>query len=181
MSFPSAFLGWSGMFGSLGEYIAKVNSLVVVRLAGTLANCMKAENEFCSLCGCMLHRSGEYATPTLRGRSHATKHHYVPERFFGRSMNRKGSRREGIFTECPWEHEGETAVYCYECHEELLHNPVLLPEDVAAFAALVKARGFAEDKKPEGREKIGGRIILLHEVIVAGLKALSEGSKVGLL
>jgi len=137
-------------------------------------NFMRNENELCALCGCTLHRSGEYATPTRQGRSHATKHHFVAERFFGRSTNRRGLQREGIFTVCPWEHEGETAVYCYECHEELLHNPVLLPEDIAAFAALVKARGFAEDKKPEGREKISGRIRLFHEVIAAGLQVLSE-------
>jgi len=141
---------------------------------------MNAENELCGICGCVLHRSGEYATPTLQGRSHATRHHFVPERFFGRSANRKGPKREGIFAECPWAHEGETAVYCYECHEELLHNPVLLPGDIATFAALVKAWGFAEDKKPADREKIAGRIRLLHEVIVAGLQVLSERSKGGL-
>ena len=36
---------------------------------------------YCAICGCRLHRGGEYATPTTEGRSQATKHHYVAERF----------------------------------------------------------------------------------------------------
>jgi hypothetical protein len=130
--------------------------------------------EKCALCSCQLHRSGEYATPTLMGRSHATEHHFVPERFFGRSTNRRGTQRKGIYACCPWGYEGKKEVYCYECHEELLHNPVLLPEDVAAFANLVRNRGLDEITKPESREKIGGRIELLHEVISAGLKTLNQ-------
>ena len=40
----------------------------------------------------MLHRDGDYAKPNIKGRSHATKHHYVAERFFGRSSNREASK-----------------------------------------------------------------------------------------
>jgi len=108
----------------------------------------------------------------VAGRSHASKHHFVPERLFGRSANRRGTKREGVFSTCPWSHEGETGAYCYDCHEELLHNPVLLPEDVRAFAELVKRRNLHEDLKPEHKDKIAGRIMLLHEVIAVGLKAL---------
>jgi hypothetical protein len=129
--------------------------------------------EFCSICGCAVHRSGEYASPTILGRSHATRHHFIAERFFGRSTNRRGSKREGLFSSCPWGYERATAVYCYECHEELLHNPVLLPEDIQALAELVKQRNLDEESKPEHREKIAGRIILLHDVISMGLKVLS--------
>jgi hypothetical protein len=75
---------------------------------------------------------------------------------------------------CPWGYEGKKEVYCYECHEELLHNPVLLPQDVAAFADLIRRKGLDENTKPESREKIGGRIELLHEVISAGLKTLDQ-------
>jgi hypothetical protein len=134
--------------------------------------------ERCAICACQLHRSGEYATPTIAGRSHATEHHYVAERFFGRSKNRRGTKRDGIFEVCPWGYEGKAQAYCYECHEELLHNPVLLPDDVAAFARLVQARGLAEDHKPETREKLAGRITLMHDVISAGLKALLEQADV---
>lgn len=134
--------------------------------------------ERCAICGCQLHRSGEYATPTVAGRSHATEHHYVAERFFGRSTNRRGTKRERIFAECPWGYEGKVQAYCYECHEELLHNPVLLPDDVSAFARLVRIRDLAEDQKPEDRKSLAGRVMLMHDVISAGIKVMLQGAPV---
>ena len=128
--------------------------------------------ELCGICGCELNRSGNYATPTAEGRSHATAHHYVAERFFGRSANRKGDQRTPIFDTCPWGVEGEKAVFCYECHEELLHNPVFLPDDLEGFAELVEDRGLAESTKSDSRAKHAGRIELLHEVIARGIEAL---------
>jgi hypothetical protein len=133
---------------------------------------MTRDQERCAICGCQLHRSGEYATPTVAGRSHATEHHYVAERFFGRSANRQRTKRAGIFEVCPWGYERKTEVYCYECHEELLHNPVLLPNDVSAFSELVRARGLNEDDRPEDRSKLAGRIMLFQQVISVGLKTL---------
>jgi HD superfamily phosphodiesterase len=130
--------------------------------------------ERCEICGCKIHRNGEYAKPTIPGRSHATKHHHVAERFFGRSKNRPGTTREAIFNRCPWGAEGSTSVFCYECHEELIHNPVLLESDIRILANLVKATGFAEDEKSEDRNKIAGRIKLLHRVIETGLKEMTE-------
>jgi len=67
-------------------------------------------------------------------------------------------------------------VFCYECHEELVHNPVLLPEDVAQFAELVKQRGLSEKIKTESREPIAGRVALFHEVIARGLASLRNES-----
>jgi hypothetical protein len=129
----------------------------------------------CAICGCQLHRTKDtYARPTVAGRSHATKHHYVAERFFGRSTNRPGTLTDGIFSSCPWGHEGESEIFCYECHEELLHNPVLLPEDISRFAALVKRRGFSEQEKTESRSPIAGRVALFHEIIACGLTAILE-------
>lgn len=75
---------------------------------------------------------------------------------------------------CPWGHEKESKVFCFECHEELLHNPILLPGDIAQFAELVKLRGLEEDQKPRSREKIAGRVVLFHEVIARGLEVLRE-------
>jgi hypothetical protein len=133
-------------------------------------------NERCAICGCQLHRTRDtYARPTLEGRSHATSHHYVAERFFGRSSNRRGTKTEGMFPACPWGHERESVVFCYECHEELVHNPVLLPEDISRFAELVKQRGLAEEVKPDSRELIAGRVALFHEVIACGLASLLTG------
>ena len=134
--------------------------------------------EHCAICGCRLYRERcTYARPTIEGRSHATKHHFVPERFFGRSSNRKGTNTEGLFEICPWGQEGKTEVFCYECHEELLPNPVLLPQELESFAKLVRARGLAEDQKPKDRTKIAGRILLFHEVIARGLAAVSAESE----
>ena len=134
-------------------------------------------DEACAICGCRLHRTGTYATPTTEGRSHATKHHFVAERFFGRSSNRRGTKTEGLFTSCPWGREGESEVFCYECHEELLHNPVLLPDDISALAELVRMRGLSESIKTEDRSRIAGRVLLLHEVFARGLKSLREEGK----
>lgn len=131
--------------------------------------------EACVICGCKLHRDGEYAKPTVKGRSHATEHHYVAERFFGRSANRPRTVREPIFKDDDWKSgEKKTAVYCYECHEELIHNPVFLPENISDFATLVHDRGLAETEKTDDRSKLAGRIRLLHEVIEAGLAALKK-------
>ena len=77
-------------------------------------------NEKCGICGCKLRRGGDYAKPTVRGRLHATRHHHIAERFFGRSSNRRGTKRAAIFSKCPWNAEGTTSVFCYECHEELI-------------------------------------------------------------
>ena len=132
-------------------------------------------SERCAICNCILHRKPDtYGRPTVEGRSHATEHHFVAERFFGRSKNRRGTKTEGVFASCPWSQEGESTVFCYECHEELLHNPVLLSLDITAFAALVRGRGLDEEHKPEDRQKLAGRIKLFHEVITKGIAALSQ-------
>jgi hypothetical protein len=129
-------------------------------------------DEKCELCGCDLHRKGGYAKPTVKGRSHATKHHYVAERLFGRSKNRPGTTRTAIFEPSQWQVERKTAIFCYECHEELIHNPVFLPEDVKAFANLIRSRKLHESNKTSSRDKLAGRIKLLHEVIQKGLTQL---------
>lgn len=131
-------------------------------------------SEKCAICGCSVHRKGDYAKPTIQGRSHATKHHYVAERFFGRSANRKGTQRNPIFKSCPWTLEKETAIFCYECHEELIHNPVLLPEDIERFHQLVSLSGLIEIEKGESSEMHGKRIRLFHEAIALGFETLLE-------
>jgi len=136
--------------------------------------------ETCAVCGCKLHRNGEYAKPTVKGRSHATKHHFVAERFFGRSANRRGTQKHPIFEKCPWDVEKQFSVFCYECHEELIHNPVFLPQDIKNFAALAQERGLGEQQKLNSREKIAGRIQLFHEVIQAGIDKLGNQSNIAI-
>jgi hypothetical protein len=132
----------------------------------------------CAICGCELNRlPNVYAQPSIEGRSHATKHHYVPERFFGRSNNRKGEKREGIFEIDPWGLEGAVEEFCYDCHEELLHNPILLPEDVKGFKELVNLRGLGEKNKNDNRDKLAKRIVLFHEVIRSGLNQMLSNER----
>src|SRR5262245_4014918 len=42
------------------------------------------------------------------------------------------------------------------CHKELVHNPVVLSEDIQRFAQLVRLRGLSEESKTEDRSLIGG-------------------------
>jgi len=122
--------------------------------------------EHCKICGCELYRTPDgYASSTIEGRSGATTHHFVAKRL---------SQTGGILTSRPWEHDIKSAVLCYECHEVLLHNPVLLHEDVERFAELVQMRNLAEEKKLPDQSKIAGRVVLFHEVIARGLKLLHE-------
>jgi len=129
-------------------------------------------SERCSICNCVVHRDGGYAEGTVQGRSHATGHHYVAERFFGRSANRRGTQEERIFEQCPWGLERASTVCCYECHEVLLHNPVFAPADISGFSELVGLRNLNEDNKGQDRSKLAGRIKLLHEVIECGIKRI---------
>ncbi len=130
-----------------------------------------AETEKCAICGCKLNRNGNYATSTVEGRAHATEHHLVAKRFFGKSG------KIGIFEKCPWKLRGEYKVLCYECHEILLHNPVFTPEDIVAFAELVKLRKLDEPAKIDSYEKLAMRVQLLHEVIESGIKILKKETK----
>lgn len=132
--------------------------------------------EICAICGCVLTRErGTYASPTVKGRSHATEHHYVAERFFGRSANRRGEKRRPIFKKCPWDNlEHKKGLFCYDCHEVLLHNPVFTPDDIEGFKKLVEYHGFDEAQKSESMDKLGERIRLLQRVIQKGIKSIME-------
>lgn len=134
--------------------------------------------ETCAICGCKLYRAIDtYAKPTIQGRSHASAHHFIAERFFGRSKNRQGTQRVKIFKRCPWGHEGKQAFFCYDCHEEVIHNPVFLPDDIERLSKIVKARGLSEETKTESRDLLAKRIELLHEIISRGLLAVEKDTK----
>jgi len=60
----------------------------------------------------------------------------------------------------------------------VIHNPVFLESDIIALAELVRSRGLNEETKPESKEKLAGRIQLLHEVIEAGIRALRDGDAI---
>ncbi len=54
------------------------------------------------------------------------------------------------------------------------HNPILLPEDIARLAIVVRKLGLDETNKSDSREKIAGRIKLLHEIISRGLRDIEK-------
>jgi hypothetical protein len=45
---------------------------------------------------------------------------------------------------------------------------------MATFARLVASRGLSEEEKSDSRERLAGRIKLLHEVIRLGLRAAAS-------
>ena len=65
-------------------------------------------------------------------------------------------------------------MFCYECHEELLHNPVLTPAQICAFRDLTAQCGLNETVKTSKKEKIAGRIRLFNRVIEAELIAMDH-------
>jgi hypothetical protein len=135
---------------------------------------MRQAIEKCAICGCVLNRKpGAYAKDNVKGRSHASKHHYVAQRFFGHSASPKTRRQKRIFPDGDaWDQGYEPLKCCYDCHEELLHNPVLLPPDVVSFSRLVRERQLCEGEKTESKEKLAGRIRLLHEALALGIERL---------
>ncbi len=70
--------------------------------------------------------------------------------------------------------ESQTVEFCYECHEELIHNPVILPKDILAFSQLVSANGLSETVKSSSRSLLAQRIILFQQIIHEGIAALSK-------
>lgn len=137
---------------------------------------MQNDNDtYCAICGCVLcSKKDTYGKTTLAGRGHRSRHHHIAERFFGRSKTRPGTERPAILKESDWPKNDEPVILCYECHEELIHNPILLKEDLENFSKLVIRDGCSEIKKEDSRDKIARRIILFHEVIETGLKQLLE-------
>lgn len=136
----------------------------------------KIVNTKCAICGCVINRGSEYATATIKGRSHVTKHHNVAVRFF-HAEDRAGNPKKPIFIVDSWALEGHTTEFCYECHEELLHNPVFLPDDILGFSELVRLRKLNETEKKESKKELAGRIKLLHEVLETGIKVLLSKEK----
>jgi len=70
------------------------------------------KTEHCELCGVELE-AGDYGTK-MNGRS---SHHRIPERF-----NKFSTQGNSL----PEDKDHELLILCYFCHEELLHNPILL-------------------------------------------------------
>ena len=127
----------------------------------------------CQICDCKIHNNGEYAKPTIRGRSHASRHHYIAERFYGRTKNKQKYKARPIFKDEFTEYEKKYGLFCYECHEELLHNPIVLPESINKLKKLIRKMGYHESSKGASRKKIAQRIKLFQEIISLGIDELT--------
>ena len=128
--------------------------------------------ERCRLCGCRVHRGGPYAAPTIEGRSCASEHHLCGRALPWALENLTWRPACQDFRNVSVGIRRKVAVYCYECGEKLLHNPVIIEADIERFAQLVRLRALNEDAKPAARQKMVGRIRPLYEVIDAGLSVL---------
>lgn len=69
-------------------------------------------------------------------------------------------------------------MFCYDCHEELLHNPVLLPKDIEKLALLVKLKKYSEKGKTNSKNELAGRIKLLQEIIQKGIDKIISDEKI---
>lgn len=56
----------------------------------------------------------------------------------------------------------------------MLHNPVILPEDIDRLATIIRAKGLNEDTKSDSKDKLAARIMLLQDIIHKGIDAVSN-------
>ena len=56
----------------------------------------------------------------------------------------------------------DTIILCYECHEEVLHNPVLSREVMSKLADVFKGKTFE------------AKVVALNKIIAAGIKAIQR-------
>lgn len=129
----------------------------------------------CVVCNGVGARRAPSQTP--EGRSRLTHREMVPHALFGR--NRKTRWRhddpiDPVFTEDPWDAEGESTLMCAECRDQLLGQPVLLAWDLALLSSLIRQAGLSEEQRTSDRSKMAGRVQLFHEVIARGLLVLTE-------
>ena len=112
----------------------------------------KEATDRCVLCGIKFTTGGVYATES--GRHNRSEHHLFPARFekFGISQ-RSLAKKLNVETQ-----DFDSVHLCYECHEELLHNPVFTTKMIKGLSHLMKGKSF-EDK-----------VITLSRVIELGIE-----------
>ena len=110
----------------------------------------------------MKRKKGQYAKDSINGRSYPTKHHLIAKRFYNK-------KRKKIFETID---KPSVVELCYDCHEELLHNPVLSANDIEKFSMLIKQKECNETIKDDSKNKIRERIDLFAEIIAEGIKTL---------
>jgi len=113
----------------------------------------------CMLCGIKFTTGDVYGTES--GRHHKSEHHLFPTR-----LEKYHISQEGLAKKLNVETRDFDSVYlCYECHEELLLNPVFTTEMIKGLSHLIKGKSL-EDK-----------VVILSRVIQLGIKeAIKEKS-----
>jgi hypothetical protein len=116
---------------------------------------MKAEQTKCPLCG-MHFTSGGYATK--KGRHDRSTHHLFPNRFKKYFGGVKGlANRLGL----P-EDEFKEISLCYECHEEVLMNPIFTTQMISDLGCLMAGKS-AKD-----------RIVILFDTMRRGIEEVKK-------
>ena len=111
----------------------------------------KEAADHCMLCG-IEFTTGVYATEN--GRYNSSEHHLFPTRF-----KKYGISQRSLAKKLNVETQDFDSVYlCYECHEELLHNPVFTTKMIKELGYLMLGRSL-EDK-----------VIIISRVIELGIK-----------
>lgn len=94
---------------------------------------------------------------TGEGLNHLSRHHLFPKRF------KKYYTNDEIQKIFHIDNPSSFRVFCYECHEEILHNIVLNDSMVAGLSTLLDGK----DKKT--------KIKIIHEIIKKGIEKYSTG------
>ena len=119
---------------------------------------MEAEQTKCPLCG-MDFTSGGYATE--KGRHDRSTHHLFPDRFKKYFGGVKGLvDRLGV----P-EDEFKAISLCYECHEEVLMNPIFTRQMISDLGCLMAGKS-AQD-----------RIGILFDIMLQGIEEAKGAAK----
>jgi hypothetical protein len=59
----------------------------------------------------------------------------------------------------------DTAIMCYECHEEVLHNPVFSQESLNELGQIFQNKSFE------------AKVVALNKIITAGIKTIQQGAE----
>jgi uncharacterized CHY-type Zn-finger protein len=114
----------------------------------------KEATDHCMLCGIEFPKTGVYAEKTESGQHYRAEHHLIPKRFEKYHISQRSlAKKLNVGT------QDFVPVYlCYECHEELLQNPVFTTEMIKELSHLIKGKSL-EDK-----------VVILSHVIELGIR-----------
>ena len=97
----------------------------------------KETTDHCMLCG-IEFTTGAYATE--KGRYNRSEHHLFPARFEDHISQRSLAKKLNLESQ-----DFDSVHLCYECHEELLHNPVFTTKMIKELSHLMRGKSL-EDK-----------------------------------